>query len=263
LTPTQSLAAAVAGFRLPFEGARLLVGRRRLWAPALVPALLWVGAFVGAVSALIAHAGWLYAGLTDWLPVLAVPHPLAWLWIGPAKLALWLFGALLFLGFAGLCVIAALLLAGLLASPFHDVLSARVEEIVAGTARRAAGPAPAGWLRAAFRALREELRRIAFYASLAAPIAALGWLVPPAQIVTAPALLGITLVFLPLDGAGPCLDRQGRSFHERRRWLFANLSTMLGFGSAALLLCMIPGANLVAMPMLIVGGTLLAIRHPV
>ena len=37
---------------------------------------------------------------------------------------------------------------------------------------------------------------------------------------------------------------------------------MLGYGSAAFLTCLIPGLNLLAMPVLVVGGTLLALRHP-
>jgi hypothetical protein len=35
---------------------------------------------------------------------------------------------------------------------------------------------------------------------------------------------------------------------------------MIGFGSAALLLCAIPLANLLALPVLVVAGTLLALR---
>ena len=117
-------------------------------------------------------------------------------------------------------------------------------------------------LRDAARALREELRRVLFFASLVVPIGALGLLVPPAQVFTAPALFGLTLLFLPLDYASYCLDRRRYGFAEKRRWLLAHTPAALGFGVAAFLACVIPGANLLAMPVLVVGGTLLALRDP-
>ena len=257
---SESLAELAAGFRMPWVGARLLLRERRLWAPALVPLLLSIGAFSFALVGVVAYAGPLHLWLTGWMPRLVATGWLAWLWVGPAQLGLWLLGAALFLAAAALCLVASFALASLFASPFHDALAARVERLVAGRALEPVTSRPGALLRDAARALREELRRILFFASLALPIGALGFLVPPAQILTAPALFGLTLFFLPLDYASYCLDRRRYSFAQKRRWLLAHAPASLGFGVAALLACVIPGANLLAMPLLVVGGTLLALR---
>jgi CysZ protein len=75
-------------------------------------------------------------------------------------------------------------------------------------------------------------------------------------------LVGLTIVFLPLDYAGYVLDRRHLPFRARRAWLRANLSAVLGFGSAAFLVCMVPGLNLLLLPALVTGGTLLVLRAP-
>jgi CysZ protein len=256
----ESLGNVSAGFLLPLEGARLLLRERRLWAPALVPLLLSLLAFALAAAGLVAYADPLFAWLTAWMPALEPSSWISWLWIGPAKLGLLLLGAALFALAAGLCLVVAYLLASLLASPFHDALAGRVERLVTGAAPAADAAGAGAQLRAAARALREELRRLLFLASLALPLATLGFLLPPAQLLTGPALLLLTLFFLPLDYASYCLDRRRLSFAEKRRWLLAQAPAALGFGGAAFLACVLPGANLLAMPALVVGGTLLALR---
>ena len=50
-------------------------------------------------------------------------------------------------------------------------------------------------------------------------------------------------------------------FAERRRWLWRRRSATLGFGLAAFLTCLVPGLNFLAMPVLVVAGTLLVLRH--
>jgi uncharacterized protein involved in cysteine biosynthesis len=255
--PRGSLAQAAAGFRLPLEGARLLLRERRLWAPALVPFLLSFVTLAAVLAGLISWAGPLYAWATGWLPELNAASPLSWLWVGPAKLAIALLGAALFLAAAALGLTLAFLLAGVLAAPFHDALSRRVEALLGRDTK-----APShGILRDGLFALREELRRTCYFAALFVPLALLGLLVPPLQALTAPALFALTLFFLPLDYASYSLDRRRVSFAAKRRWLRAHAPATLGFGAAAFLACSIPGANLLAMPFLVVGGTLLALRY--
>ena len=67
--------------------------------------------------------------------------------------------------------------------------------------------------------------------------------------------------FLPLDYASYALDRRRLSCREKRLWLMANKPAVVGFGVAAFLTCLVPGLNFVAMPLLVAGGTLLAVRH--
>ena len=250
----------LSGFQLPLEGARLLRRERRLWGPAAVPFALSLLVFTAASFLIWSYAGPLHAFVTAWMPELVVTRWFQWIWIGPALLLLKLAGALLFLLVAGVLVLVAFLLASLLASPFHDALSRRVEEIETGAVRDDTGEGLAGTLREAGRALREESRRLLFYLAVVGSLLALGVLVPGAHLVTGPAATAFTVLFLPLDYASYTLDRRRFSFRDKRRWVLGHRSVMVGFGAAAFLTCTIPLLNFAAMPLLVVGGTLLALR---
>ena len=257
-----ALKGAVSAFGLPFEGGRLLMAERQLWGLALVSLLLSLAAFGAALGFVIAYAGEIHTWVTAWMPEVEAAHWYAWLWAGPARLGLLVLGALLFLAVAGVCLVLAYVTASLLASPFHDALALRVERIVTGGVLDETGSGLLGTLREGGRALREELRRFAFFLAVVGPLAAIGILVPGAQIVTGPTIVGFTLLFLPLDYASYTLDRRHVSFAEKRRWVWSQAPTMLGFGAAAFLTCLVPLLNFVAMPLLVVGGTLLALRFP-
>jgi uncharacterized protein involved in cysteine biosynthesis len=262
MTPTDSIQSVGAGARLPLEACRLLLRERQLWLPALIPVSLSVAAFTTAIAVVVGSAGEIHDLATGWMPLLEASAWYTWLWIGPAKALLAILGAVFFLGFAAGCLVVAYLVASLLAAPFHEWLSQRVEQVVTGRLVDSSGEGLVGLMRDALRSLREEARRIAFFAAVAGPLVLVGFLVPPAQVLTGPSLLAFTLLFLPLDYASYALDRRQISFAERRAWIRARLPMMLGFGGAAFVSCVIPLLSFVAMPMLVVGGTLLVLRHP-
>lgn len=244
------------------EAASLLRRHRSLWAPALLPVLLAAAAAVSAGSLFVAYAEELHRWVARALPVLSVTAWWEWFWIGPGLALFWLLPKLaLVLGFV-LAVVVAFVLANLLAAPFHDVLSRRAEAIVTGSVDELKADTFWGEVRAALRSVVEEAKRTAFYLVLLAIVVGLGMIIPGAQLLVPPALLVITLLFLPLDYASYALDRRGHSFVERRAWLSRHRGAMLGFGAAAFGLCAVPGVNFVAMPVLVVAGTLLVVRHP-
>lgn len=260
--PAAPLTSAAAGFGLPLEGARLLLRERGLWGPALVPFVLSLAAFAAAIALVVAYATTLWTLATDWMPVLEAARWYAWLWVGPARLLLAVLGALLFLALAGACLVAAFLVASVLAAPFHDALSARVERLVTGGLDERAAAGVTGAVRESLRSVREELRRLAFFAAVAGPLMGIGLLVPGAQLLCGPALFAFTLFFLPLDYASYTLDRRRLAFRDKRRWVLSHAPLMAGFGLAAFLACAVPLLNLLAMPLLVVAGTLLVLRHP-
>jgi CysZ protein len=261
-TPANSIHSVGTGARLPLEAGRLLLRERQLWLPALIPVSLSVAAFSTAIAVVVGYAGEIHDLASGWMPVLGASAWYAWLWIGPAKVLLAILGVILFLGFAAGCLVVAFLVASLLAAPFHDWLSQRVERVVTGRLVDESGPGVGGVLRDALRSLREEARRIAFFVAVAGPLAFLGFVVPPAQVVTGPSLVLFTLLFLPLDYASYALDRRQVPFAKRRAWIRERLPTMLGFGVAAFVSCVVPLLSFVAMPLLVVAGTLLVLRHP-
>lgn len=255
-------ASLLGGLRLPLEAGRLLVKERRLWAPAAAPAGLSLLAISVAAWLLVAHAGDLYDWATAWMPTLEAADWYAWLWIGPGKAALAALGFLLFAAISGAALVLSFFLANIVASPFLDVLSQRVERIETGSVIEDGGAGWRGWLGDATRSLLEELRRAAFFLTIVGSLTLIGMLIPGSQLLTGPAMVGFAIFFLPLEYASYTLDRRRLSFRQKRSWLTANKAAVAGFGAAGFVTCLVPGLNFFAMPVLVVAGTLLALRRP-
>jgi CysZ protein len=257
-----SLSDLLQGASLLLDGARFIRRHRGLWPFALVPmGFALVG--VGAATTLFAlgvediHARWV-----ELLPVLEVASPWHWLYVGPGRLIFWGVGWLAVLATFALSLVAGLLVANLASAPFLDQLSERVEAIASGTEQAEGGSGFAAVVRGASRSFAAELQRLGFLAFAWISVSALGFVIPGGQLIAAPALVAITIFFLPLDFAGFALDRRELSFSQRRRWLRANRSLMLGYGAVAFLACGVPGLNLVLWPAQVAAGTLVVVRRP-
>jgi CysZ protein len=251
-----------AGAGLFVEALRMLRRQRNLWGLAAVPVAVAMGTVSLALGLFYANAGEIYAFVTGWLPVIEVTEWYRWIWLGPAKVVLTGLGYLLFLAAAGIAVVVAYLAATAISAPFLDALSRRVEAIEAGDILESE---ESGWralIAEGRRAIAGELQRTFSFFALWLAIFGVGVIVPGAQLIASPALLLLTIVFIPLDYAGYTLDRRQVPFRERRVWLRANLKLMLGFGSIGFLSGLVPGLNFVLIPALVVGGTLLVLRHP-
>jgi len=170
-------------------------------------------------------------------------------------------GALIFVVIAAVLLLISFLVANVLASPFLDVLASRVELIETGVVEEDAPTGLIGNAADVLRSLREELRRALFFLAVVGGLVLLGFLIPGAHLVTGPSILAFTIFFLPLDYASYTLDRRRYSFRQKRIWLTANRPVVAGFGCGAFMICWVPGLNFLAMPILVVGGTLLAIRN--
>jgi len=123
-------------------------------------------------------------------------------------------------------------------------------------------PGILGAIREGGRAMSEELRRLFFFALLQGAILLLGLVVPGGQLVAPLVMVAVTVLFLPLDYASYTLDRRHVRFREKRRWVLGHRVAMIGFGTGAFLTLLVPGLNFVALPGLVVSGTLLALRYP-
>ena len=240
----------------------MLWRERALWAVAAVPTLIGIVAVAVAVGLLLHFAAELWSLATGWMPSLSASAWYQWAWIGPARALLALLGVLVLLAFSGLAVLLAWLTAGVVAAPFLDVLSRRVESLVTGEVLDRSEPGLAAALREAGRAVLQELRRLAFFLSVQASILVLAMLIPGGQLLAAPAMTAFTVLFLPLDYASYALDRRRLDFSARRRWVLAHRAPMAGFGVAAFAGFAIPGLNFLAMPVLVMSGTLLVLRTP-
>jgi uncharacterized protein involved in cysteine biosynthesis len=260
--PSRTIGALAEGARLHLEAWRMLRRERALWGVALVPFVTSAATCTAALVAVIVYAAPLHAFVTGWMPAFQANSVVSWLWVAPARALLGIVGLLLFLAASASAIVLAFLSASLLSAPFLDVLSRRVEALTLGRVEVTGLGGFAGLLRDAARAAREELRRTAFFLALQGTIVVVGLVVPGGQVVAAPALVLVTMLFLPLSYAAYTLDRRGVPFATRRRWVVEHAPVMLGYGGTAFLAFLVPGLNFLFLPVLVSSGTLLALRYP-
>jgi CysZ protein len=226
--------AAAGAWHVP-AGLTFLLGRPRLWALAALPAALALAFLVGGLGLGIVAIPWVEGALAPSRE--RVPD-----WVGfPITLGLWA-------GTIGAGMALGLGVALLFSAPILDRLSQRVELLTTGRTR------------AAGRGLRWEILeslRGAFYFLAAAPGVLLLALVP----LVGPVLGGLwgafALSFQLTDGP---LARRGLDFRSRRRWHRRWRAESEGFGLAGLLALLVPLANLLLSPALVVGATRLVLE---
>jgi CysZ protein len=239
---------------------RLLRARRELWLWCLLPFAINIAIFALALAAFFA---WLYdplvAGIAGWLSVGDPSAWWEWLWVGPLRALAWLAGALLVAAVAFVVYFGFTLIGGVVAAPFLDVLSRRVERVRTGRIEDLGPPGLLGALRGTGRAVVEEAKRVALFLAVQAGFLVLA-LVPGLQPVAAAGAVAFAVLFLPLDYTGYALDRRAVRFRERRRWIWRHRGAMSGFGAAALATFLVPGLNFLCLPWLVTAGTLLAIE---
>jgi uncharacterized protein involved in cysteine biosynthesis len=247
------------GFSLVGEGLGFLRRERRLWVLATIP-VLFATLIVGtAVGLFWVRLELIHDACVSILPILEATDWWTWLWVGPGKLVVWLLGWFGVVVALAISLVAALLLANLLSAPFLDQLSQRVESIARGeplTGTQGLAAIAAETL----RSFAAEFQRLAFLGAIWIVLSLAGFVLPGAHLVTGPLLIATTVLLLPLDYAGFALDRRQIPFRSRRRWLWANLSTMTGFGGIGFIACLVPGLNLLVLPALVTAGTLLVLR---
>ncbi len=139
------------GPRLLAEALGLLRARRELWPLCVGPFAINLAIFGLAAWALVANldalSAWLGSGLS-----LADPQAwYQWIWVGPVRALAWLLRWLLLLVFLIAGYFLFTVIGALIAAPFLDLLSERVERIRSGADPPSAGSGIGPALRAALR----------------------------------------------------------------------------------------------------------------
>lgn len=224
------------------RGYRFLAARPRLWgwvvAPAVVTLLLLIAAIWGVVAATTPLVAW----VTGWMPASIE---------GWASGLLWLL-VVLALGFGALLVFVSV--AGVVAGPFNELLSAAVEEALTGVA----GPrfSLAGFLRDAVVGVLHGLRRLLVFVLGAVVLFAISF-IPVIGTIAAPAI-GFWLA--ARGAAYDCYDavlaRRGLSYQAKLAYLARHRGRSFGLGATVAGLLVIPGVNLIALGLGATGATL-------
>ena len=220
----------------PLRGAAALLKR-----PGLLKYALGAWAVTFAVAALLAAAFLLLLpGLVDRLTPDRAPA-----WLAPVL------GCLLTLVAAVLALFLFTIAGNLVAGPFLDAMT---ERILSGLGESL--PPPRGFWRSAGRALLNQAQKLLIFGALQAALLVL-WITPLGFLH--PFLSGfLMVVFLALEYLDYPLDARRVPVPRRFAWAFAHLGPSLGFGSAAFLILLVPGAGLLFLPALACGAALLA-----
>ncbi len=249
-----SPAGFAAGFGCFRDALQILRRHRALWPWCVLPILLNLLVFALAATLFFSHLDGIGGSIDLWLGNPQADAWYEWIWVGPMRALAWGIRWLLIGVFAVIVYISFTLVGGVLASPFLDVLSERVEALIAeNPVPAASGVGPMLW------SLLQEAKRTFFFIAMQAMFFALG-LIPGLQPLVAVAAFVLTVLFFSLDYSGYVFDRRGVSFSERRRWVWFHRRATSGFGMGAFASFLIPGFNFLALPLLVTAGTLLVFR---
>jgi len=217
-----------AGAGAFFQGMAFIVATPRIWPRAMVPILAALVLFAGFGALFVAGATLLTSGLLVWL--LAVP-----------------------------AVLLALLLGLSLAQP----LSGWALDGIVREQRRELGlpelphvPLGASML----SSLGSALLALAVGLPVIALLTVVGWLVPPAMVVTLPLKVLVGSLMVAWDLVDYPLAMHGAGIGDRFRFAGRTFGSFLGFGLAATLFFAVPGLGLLALPCGVAGATRLAGR---
>lgn len=265
------------GLTFPFKGAKFVFLDHpklvRFWIfPILITALLLaITAWVGWVS----HEAVTNAIWTDPAAQVETLHkdPLAdddkpkperekhledesWGWL--TATGHWVhsaFSILILLLIWSIGVLTAVLLTNVIAAPFNDLLSEEVEHLRTG--RKGPPFTLQVLLRDSVRTIGLEALKMAIYFVIMAPLFIASNFVPFGQVVYSIFGFFFTALYFALDYIDWPASRRNRSTTYRFGLLTEHFMPMFGFGSGVWLFLFIPLVNLLFIPAVVAGGTLL------
>lgn len=236
-----------AGFRCPLQAFGFLRRHPSLLVYIVVPALINV----------------VLLGLAVWGAIELSAALLGWLWARPDAgllLALWYVAAVLagvVLGAVGFVLVMAV--AGILATPFNDLLSEKTVERLLGP-EEAGGATLGSVLQDALASAGHSLLNLIGYVAVMAPVLLLNLL--PGVGSLASSVLGAvaTVFFLGRDLLDGPLSARRLSYRQKRELARRERALLGGLGAATALLIWVPVLHLLLLPLGVVGGALLYCR---
>ncbi|MBF0146173.1 MAG: sulfate transporter CysZ [Magnetococcales bacterium] len=220
----QGAACLVTGMRLVLQPGV----RRFVWIPLLLNVVLFAGVMGYGLAWVGDGLAWLNGVLPSWLQ-----------WLS------WLVVPLLWLGLVLLIYSTFTVVANLLGAPFNSLLAAEVEGVVTGVKPVAEGPG---------KAIRNELEKI-FYMIKSGLVFVVLFIVPVINVVVPLLWLVFCAWMMAVEYGDYPMANHGMEGRVVRRHLRAHWAGSLGFGMAVMVLMMVPGANLLAMPAAVAGAT--------
>lgn len=226
------------GARGPFRAIALLRRQKALRRLAMRPLLINVLLFVLGLP------------LAIWLAIGMVPD------VGVGLLNM-LLRVIVVLGVIWFSAFLFVVVGTVIAAPFNSKLAAEVERLLTG----AQMPDTGGVLRGAAESIWTSLGRL-FLFLLLYPFIFATQFIPVLGFVLYPVATILYGSFvLCFDLSDPVMERHMSRFREKVRYIMCHKARHLGFGLVCLAMALIPGINLLVMPVCVIGGAMLFVEH--
>ncbi|MFP4599586.1 MAG: EI24 domain-containing protein [Persicimonas sp.] len=238
------------GLSLPFRAAKFLVQNAQLVPFVIIPAMINIVLFGLSAFLLVTNAG----DLVEWLwqkPI--VDAMIDYLWVGLWYVAYTLAILLAFV----LSYVFVLVAGGIVASPFHDLLSEHTERILCGVDELPEDNEP--FFPGMLRSIGSSAVIGLLYAVLITPILLLN-LIPFAGSAAATVLGScVSAYFVGLEYSDPTLQRHGVPLRSKLSLIWDNIPLAGGFGLGTSFLLWVPLLNFACMPIAVIAGTALGL----
>jgi CysZ protein len=239
-----------SGAILPFRSVRFLFQNRKLLPLIVVPALINMLLFGVSAYLLLTHAG-------EWL---------GWLWEKPGGsgfidtllVGVWyVVYAIALAACLVLSYIVVLIAGGILASPFHDILSEHTERILLGVEELES--TGLSFTTGMLKSILSDVTIALLYAAVMVPILLLNF-IPVLGSIAATALGSVaSAYFVGLEYSDPLLQRREVPVRRKFRLIRDNFWLAGSFGLATSFCLWVPFLNFFCMPIAVIGGTALGI----
>ncbi len=230
------------GFFTLFRSAHFILQHPGLLKFVMIPFLINLIVFSGSV----------YLGMDffNGSVVQLIPQGEAWYW-SVLYYGLWILAVLV----TAIMVFFSFTVVGnLIASPFNDLLSAKVERLLVGTVDEEPFSLR-GFGRDARRTLAVEFKKISIFVGAMLFLLLFNLMPVVGSMVYSVLAVSLTLFFLVVEYMGFVFSRKRMNFAEQRRYILARKTTMLGFGAGVLVLLAIPFLQFACIPVAVVGAT--------
>lgn len=230
------------GFFAPFRSVRVLRDNPRLLQYVVIPFLINLVVFSGAV-----YLGLDFFGNTV---VEYLPQGEAWYW----SVLYWFFWVVAVLLTAVLVFFSFTVVGNLLASPFNDLLSERTEEVLGGKVNEESFSL-GRFIRDAWQTILLEARKMWVFVVIMVLILPLNLLPGVGNSLYTVLAVSLTLFFLCFEYLGFVMVRKHQFFREQKNFILARKFLMLGFSCGVMVLLAIPFFQLLCIPLAVVGAT--------
>jgi CysZ protein len=233
------------GFRMFGQGLGILLRQPRLLLLGALPAVLTALLLLGGMVALVY---WI-----DDLAALVTPFADDWAegWRSAVRVA------------AGVALVGVALVVGMISfsaltlaigGPFYELIAEKVEDGLGIPD----GGTDLPWWRLLWLGVRDGLLLVLRSLLFTIPLLVAGFVPVVGQTVVPVLLALVTAWFLALELVAVPYYRQGMDLRQRRRAMGGRRGLALGLGLPASLLCLIPLAAIIVMPVAFAGGVLVA-----